>query len=113
MGGTSGAYGQYRDHEYAHRYAYRTFVGDPGDQAVLHRCDVTLCVNPNHLFVGSQADNMKDRQVKGRAAKKLTPALVQSIRAASGLHTDIAAKFGIYRSTVARIKQRRLWSHVE
>jgi len=53
--------------QYAHRIAYALGKGPLalGDH-VLHKCDVPLCCNPNHLFLGDQVANMKDRFAKGR-----------------------------------------------
>lgn len=50
-----------------HRAAYRLLVGEIPDRLlVLHRCDVRNCVNPDHLFVGTHADNTRDMVAKGR-----------------------------------------------
>lgn len=52
----------------AHRWAYITFVGDLGNLQVCHACDVRNCVNPEHLWLGTQADNIGDAKSKGRLA---------------------------------------------
>lgn len=49
-----------------HRVSYGLFVGPIGGQNVLHRCDVRCCCNPEHLFLGTQADNVADMYAKGR-----------------------------------------------
>lgn len=54
----------------AHRAAWQFYKGEiPDGLHVLHRCDTPICVNPGHLFLGTQQDNMKDKRRKGRAPK--------------------------------------------
>ena len=107
----------------AHRAAYLLFVdGTPHDKDVLHRCDVRNCVNPDHLFLGTHADNMKDRDDKQRLARgetngksKLTEALVLEIRArhAGGITcAKMAAEYGLAEATIAAAAMRRSWKHV-
>ena len=107
----------------AHRCAYTLFVGEISiGMCVCHLCDNPRCVNPDHLFLGSQRDNMFDKTKKGRVARgeclkksKLLPASVRRIRLAARSGTKpqvIAQRFGISLSTVYRIIKRQIWKHV-
>ncbi len=91
---------------------------------VLHRCDVRCCVNPDHLQVGTQAENMKDMGRKGRArggargsdqgSAKLTEEDVKRIRSLAGSMSQqaIADLYGIDRTNVSVIVLRKGWKHV-
>ena len=57
----------------AHNVSYELYVGPiPPGMKILHTCDNPLCVNPNHLVVGTQLDNIKDRDMKGRQRNRFS-----------------------------------------
>ncbi len=107
---------------YAHRLSYKIHYGEIGDLWVLHHCDTPCCVNPNHLFLGTVADNTKDAAKKGRMRRGeaqhkavLTENLVREIRTLSngGLSSrKIAKKFGVGRSTIKHVLKGTTWKHV-
>lgn len=64
-GGKYGLYGRYGD-EFAHRLSYRVFVGSiPEGKFICHKCNNFICVNPQHLYIGTHQDNMDDRMKSG------------------------------------------------
>lgn len=106
---------------YAHRLAWELCHGAiPAGMDVCHRCDVPSCVNPDHLFVGTRADNMRDASAKGRTARgggthgacKLTAAQVVAIRSDAGYQHVVAARYGVSQTTVGEILRRVTWRHV-
>lgn len=88
----------------------------------MHVCDNRLCVNPEHLVAGTQADNLADMRMKGRGLRgerastaKLTREAVVKIRecVAKGMtQQSVAARFGISRPHVSGISRRVFWKHV-
>lgn len=103
---------QSRKLDYAHRVAWALANGPiPDGMVVCHRCDNPRCVNPSHLFLGSQRENIHDAVRKGRwTVRKLSDDDVEAIRAlaASGtLHRDIARAFHVARNTISSIVSRR------
>ena len=113
-----GNYGQTnveRKMQYAHRVAWCLANGRRLDEprVIRHSCDNPLCVNPRHLFDGTQADNIQDCSTKARISHaeqhgnaKLTDDQVREIRRlrkAGVRAVDIASKYGIDRSQVYRI----------
>lgn len=94
----------------------------PDGLHVLHKCDIGRCVNPDHLWLGTQLQNNQDMAEKGRAAKgeqcgnsKLTELEVLRIREVSGLghsQKEIAAKFKISPSQVSALHLRKFWKHI-
>ena len=91
---------------------------------VLHSCDNTSCVNPSHLFLGTQSDNMDDKVAKGRAncpsltgennkQSRLTNALVNEIRYKYANQKisqwTLARQYGISQVHVSRIIRNEVW----
>jgi hypothetical protein len=108
----------------AHRIAYeRAFGPVQAGHYVLHRCDNRSCCNPNHLFAGTNSDNIADMVAKGRQARgpdngnaKLTDDVVRRIKAAlraNGVGKHIAAQYGVSEGIVSRIKVGHTWSHIK
>ena len=106
----------------AHRASWVMHHGviPPGMQ-VLHRCDCPRCVNPKHLFLGTQVANMEDMRTKGRARAsagnqntnaKLNETQVRLIRQDTRSLEQISEAFGVHKETVRRIKMKKLWPHL-
>jgi len=102
-----------------HRVSYELVHGPiPPGLCVLHRCDNRKCIAPAHLFLGTRADNAKDRDAKKRApygsrhpAAKLSIGDVRAIREAKASATQkaIAARFDVSESLVSQIHRGRIW----
>lgn len=125
----------------AHRASWMFFIGPIplNTPCVLHRCDNPACVRPDHLWVGTNLDNVRDREAKGRSSRefvalmrtqegiarlprgenhpraKLTEDHVRAIRQshAGGLSpVRIAAEYGVTDRAVHLVVSRRTWKHV-
>jgi len=124
----SRGYGQiYRAHEkyvYAHRVVWELTYGPiPEGLFVCHHCDNPGCVNPNHLFLGTNKDNMVDCVEKGRSNRgqrngqaKLIEKQVLSIReeyARNGITQEkLAIKHNVKRQAISKIINRERWAHI-
>jgi hypothetical protein len=90
----------------------------PQNKWVLHTCDVRCCVNPDHLYLGTRADNEADKMNRGRQAKgergtaKLTAQDVLSILGDNRTQQVIAADFGVTQANISIIKTRAGWKHL-
>lgn len=122
-GGTTRGYGTFfvGIHERAvpaHRVSWQLANGPiPDGLWVLHECDTPLCVRPDHLFLGTQTDNMQDAAAKGRVrnqSTKLTAEDVRTIRSryATGgvFQHELAAEFGVGQTQISRIIRLKRWS---
>ncbi len=79
----------------------------------MHTCDNPPCVNPNHLIQGSDADNMRDKTLKGRAAIKLTAEDVRAIRAAPRGSKAMADEYGISYVHLKHIRSGKVWKWLD
>lgn len=111
--------GRGRHRPYAHRVAWELANGPIADgMNVLHRCDNPSCVRPDHLFIGTDADNVADKVAKGRHLRgedcpwtQPTDEQVAEIRnlyASGGIRQrDIARRYGVDPSHVSNIVRRK------
>ncbi len=111
----------------AHRISWLLLRGViPSGMKVLHRCDVRRCVNPEHLFIGTQADNVRDMMEKGRGRhvpmfgeenpmSVLTEASVIAIRAeyrrGKISQKALSSRYKVSVMTINRAVRRQTWSH--
>lgn len=116
-------YGNFRatptTNEYAHRFAWRTHNNQPipVGLVVRHSCDNRWCVNPAHLSIGTHADNVMDKVLKGKqgAKCKLTPDQVREIRrelAAGVMQKRLAERYGVSQGAIRGIKIGKNWRRV-
>ncbi len=121
--GTEDGYGLYYyaegKHWYAHRVSWRIHYGPiPTGKKVLHKCDVRRCVKPEHLFLGTQLDNIKDMTTKGRVSHGVNHyharmseedvlAIIELCRHKK--QSEVATMYGIRQPHVSRIITGRAW----
>ena len=111
----------------ASRVSFEIYNGIiPAGMSVLHTCDMPSCVNPHHLFLGTQKDNMADmfrkgRDNKGNRSGEINPMskldesdvlFIRLIRMYGVPINEIAIEFNIKKSTVSSIINRQSWKHI-
>ena len=110
----------------AHRVSYFFYVGNiPKGMCVLHNCDNPACVNPKHLFIGTNLDNVRDRERKGRGdsgrgedsgSARLTNKQVLEIRKRYipyQLSSEkLAKEYGVKKRAIQKVILRRTWKHI-
>lgn len=113
---------------YVHRFAYELLKGPiPEGKVVMHSCDNPSCVNPKHLVMGTQLDNMRDKVAKGRhrapgpghpLAREQNPAAQLSARQVASIrkkqkagksYRQLAEEFRVSKSQIARIINNQAW----
>jgi hypothetical protein len=107
-----------------HRISYEIHIGKIKDQLhVLHKCDNRACVNPDHLFLGTNSDNVADKIAKGRQPRrpnianrgssngwaKLSEKDVVSIQSSCDLQKNLAIRYGVSVAQISRIKSGKRW----
>ena len=108
----------------AHRVAYEVYIGNiPESLQVLHKCNNPKCCNPEHLYLGTHADNMKYKADCGRVNAlgsmngnaTLTEAKVRNIRELCKTQSDLAVAtlYKVHVKTIGKIRRRVLWPHVK
>lgn len=136
------AYGKYTGPNFfvmtAHRFSYEHFSGEkiPPGMCACHRCDNPACVNPNHLFLGTQTENQADKKAKGRISRGEKHSLTVKPKAPRGsdnhasvlseadipkilemrkrgnTHKEIAEHFGVAKSTIVAIFCGINWGYI-
>lgn len=109
----------------AHRLAWIAFRGPiPDGMCVLHRCDNPGCINVDHLWLGTQLENIADREAKNRGAPmpdnrgsrnggaRLTEQDVRDIRASREKQNVLAERYGISQGAISNICNQRSWKHL-
>jgi hypothetical protein len=104
------------------RFIYEQCFGDiPTGQGVLHKCDNRKCINPEHLFLGTDKDNAHDRTIKGRSSSRkgenngrsvLTKEQVLNILHDKRMYKEIAGDYGVKTSCIGLIKRGKNWRSV-
>jgi len=120
-------FGQRPNRVLAHRFSWEYHNGPiPEGLFVLHRCDNGACVRPDHLFLGTQMDNMRDKIAKGRARyvvpsprkgssnsqSKLTDEQVRYIRTSEKTTVALAAELGVSQATAWNVRNRVRYADV-
>lgn len=109
--------------EMSHRVSYRIWNGEiPDGLIVRHKCDNPICVNPDHLELGTNAENSRDMVNRNRSLKgerhnlaKLTEDSVKEIRILLGFgitHRELGRRYGVNQRVIYQIRHQLNWKHI-
>lgn len=106
----------------AHVFSFSIFVRPVEDgEQINHKCHVRACCNPDHLYAGSQSENMADMKLAGRVRylkgdqngnSRIDKEKARAIYAANGIARDVAERFGVSISLVYAIRKKKVWAHI-
>jgi hypothetical protein len=123
-GRASGGYGGFCVNgktQKAHRVSYEAYKGKiPKGMVVRHTCDNPACINPDHLIIGTQKDNVADREARGRrdvrgeqvGTSKLTEKDVLEIKTSEESSTVLAKRYGVDKTNIWAIRSGKSWKHL-
>jgi hypothetical protein len=106
------------------RFIWEQMFGEiPDGMQILHKCDTPMCINPEHLFLGTNSDNVLDKMAKHRHRNntpkgerhwwaKITGEIANKIYRETGSQSKIASEYGVSQSTVSEIKRGTRWKEV-
>jgi hypothetical protein len=106
----------------AHRAAYKLYIGEiPEGLHVLHTCDNRLCVNPLHFWLGTNLDNIRDRQKKGRdrylsgtshPRSRFSADEIKAIRESKLTQKELAKQYNTCQQHISQIKRNELYKPI-
>src|SRR5690606_16553019 len=104
----------------AHRVSWVVWRGDvPSGMNICHRCDTPSCINPEHLFLGTQLENIADMLRKRRnqygersGRRILTEAQARAIFFSTEKQSLLAGRYGVDPSVISHIKRKKIWAHI-
>lgn len=120
-----GKFGHHFRHWRAHRFSWFLVNGPiPEGRHILHRCDNPPCVRPDHLWLGSELDNVRDCMEKGRRADAFREVLAKlDWKSAEEIRKRyiwrqvtqkmLAAEYGVSRATIGRVVNGEAWTHIQ
>lgn len=106
----------------SHRQVWELINGPiPAGKLVCHMCDNRRCVNPFHLWLGTHADNNKDRSIKNRSAMgelnrnaKLSEAdVLEILNNTVNTQKELGVKYGVHQATISKIQLKKKWKHIK